>query len=398
MRMRTKTCLGFPLLAVLSACSLAENGLQTVNFITGPPPQTNVVFCNIERMGTGFDHTSRVCSDAATPEMRNGAIPLTQAALALNTGQMSLFALDKGTDAVNRCGNNGELVMFHGPFPQGTPKCFNCGAEVPSFYADANAACVVLCEDVTTPSPVVPPDANVATFCAAHARVSTNVPKDGCPTGFANACTTAGAFSATFVDPRIFPEAVSWTDLINVTPGGTDNNDLTRTGVSSGSFDAGAVSSPAQWVTTGDAYVEFSAAENNLSHVLGFTALGTCTAPCHDVDGGLNGITYALALAPNGNIFILENGTQLTGPGLNGSFGSYAVNERFRISLTDLGNGAVKARYVRIVGTCTPGLACNESVIFESATQSTYPLRVDTSFNEQNATLRDVRLVRIIAQ
>ncbi len=396
--MRTKTCLGFPLLAVLSACSLPETGLQTVNFITGPPPLSNVVFCNIERMGTGFDHTSRICSDAATPQVRSGAIPLTQAALALNTGQSSLFALDKGTDAVNRCGNNGEIVQFHGPFPQGTPKCFNCGTEVPGLYADANAACVVLCEDVSTPSPVVPPDATVATFCAAHARVATNVPKDGCPTGFANACTNAGAFSATFVDPRIFPEAVVWADLVNVSAGGVNNNDLTKTGASLGHYDAGAASAPAQWVTSGDAYVEFSAAETNLSHVVGFSVLGSCTTPCHDLNGGLTDINYGLALASDGNVYILENGNQLNGPGLNGTFGTYSPTERFRVSVTDLGNNVLEARYSRMIGACTPGLPCNESLIFTSQMQGSYPVRVDTAFNEQAATVLDVRLVRIIAQ
>jgi len=44
---------------------------------------------------------------------------------------------------------------------------------------------------------------------------------------------------------------------------------------------------------------------------------------------------------------------------------------------------------------CTPGPLCTEDVFYTSLQTPNYPLRVDASFREQNATLTNVTLVRI---
>ena len=54
-------------LLVLPNCSLHEGGLcpcPTFNFNPGPAPKSSVIFCDIEKMGTGFDNTARVCATA----------------------------------------------------------------------------------------------------------------------------------------------------------------------------------------------------------------------------------------------------------------------------------------------------------------------------------------------
>jgi hypothetical protein len=72
------------------------------------------------------------------------------------------------------------------------------------------------------------------------------------------------------------------------------------------------------------------------------------------------------------------------------------VGERFRVSVRDNSDGTASVTYVRITGTCVPGTPCNENVILtRSGGPAHYPLRVDTAFRELNATLADVRVVRI---
>jgi hypothetical protein len=215
--------LGLAAMLVFSGCTFNINGFSpSTNFEPGSPA-SHVVFCDIEQFGSGFDNTSRVCADNFN---QTPIIPLTSAALALNNGGTSNFGLDKSAAAVGRCGANGEVVVFQGQFPQGSPVCLNC-AQIPASYADGNAVCVARCEDISG-SKADPPSAAVATFCANHAHVSTNVTVGGCPMGFDNACSNAGAFQTTFSDPRILPEPVIWTQLTNVATSGPGNNTLTQ--------------------------------------------------------------------------------------------------------------------------------------------------------------------------
>src|SRR6185436_469019 len=98
-------------------------------------------------------------------------------------------------------------VTFHGPFPDGTPACINCGDVIPSVYADVNAACAVLCVDLNL-------GAGPEGFCddPAHARASTNTSTTEC---IDNACTAEGTLRDDFVETRRALEPVRWT----ITPG-----------------------------------------------------------------------------------------------------------------------------------------------------------------------------------
>ena len=367
-------------LLALPNCSLDRRGIGSgMNLNAGRLPRSSAIFCDIER------ETGRRCS---TPEDRAMSIRLAAAAVALNTGQTSGFGLDESPDALARCGGVPEVVPFQHSFPEGTSVCLNCevigppSATPTPTYANANAACVAKCEDVLRSSgPTVPPPAAVVAFCESHTHVSTNF--SSCA---ADVCTSSG-IRGDFVDPRRTPEPVVWSDRIGVSAVG---NNLSRAAPATGVFDAGAAAST-QRITRGDAYVEFSASENNRSHVIGFSEIAAgCVDPCADTDPGITDINFAISLNLDGNVYVLESGAVIA------SFGAYTAGERFRVTLTDKFDSRGTITYSRIIGSCTPGTPCPETVLFtHTSGPATYPLRVDASFRESGATLTDVRLVRI---
>ena len=365
---------------VLPNCSLDRRGIASgTNLNPGALPRSSAIFCDIER------NEVRTCSTAAD---RATAVRLNAAAVALNTGQSSDFGLDESPDALARCGGVPEVVHFQGSFPQGTSVCLNCGVigPPPPFYADANAACVAKCEDLFSTPIVVPAPAATVAFCTAHAHTSANF-QTCAPT----ACTDGGTPLATFVDPRRTPDPVVWRDQIGTSS--TDNT-LSRTLAPTGMFDAGAVST--QWIVQGDGYVEFSASENDKTHVIGLSELPPgCTFPCTDSAPGVADITYGISLNVDGNVYVLEGGTLVMGPGPGGSFGTYNAGERFRVTITDRWDSPRTITYSRIPpGACTPGVMCVQTVLFTHVGPAAYPLRVDASFREL-ATLTDVRIVSI---
>jgi hypothetical protein len=385
--------LGLAAMLAFSGCSFHPSA--GTNFEPGPTPQSHVVFCDVEQLGTGFDNTSRVCADQFTGP---APVALTNAALALNTGATSQFALDKSSAAVGRCGSNGEVVQFQGQFPQGSPVCLNCGAQTqtPSASADANAVCVARCEDISQPSPpAVPPPAAISTFCTNHAHVSTNVPAAGCPMGYDNACSDAGTLLTTFSDPRILPEPVIWTQLTNVATSGADNNTLTQTvaSVPQGQYQAQGVSQ--QQLGFGDAYIEFSSGETNTSKLIGFSAISQGCNQCTDSDTTPADITFSVNLANDGNMYVLHGTTLVPGGGVNGSFTPYAPGDRFRITVTDQNDGTFIVLYSKLALPCTPGSLCNLTNLLTDTVHGTYPIRIDTALRDLGASLTDVRLVWI---
>ncbi len=368
-------------LLALPNCTFNVMGLGPLprNLDPGPAPHTSTIFCDIVK------NEGRHC---ATASEKATGVRLAAAAVALNTGQTSTIGLDESPAALARCGGEPEAVLFQGAFPEGYSVCLNCGTQIPAVYPDANAVCVKQCEDVFTGSaPVVPPPADTVTFCGLNAHASTNFPIGSC---FADACTPGGMLRPDFADPRRVPEPVSWVDLIGVTPAG---NNLTRTAATTTNFDAGAAS--IQWMSRGDAYVEFSASESDRSHVIGFSEVG-CPFPCADGDPSLLDIRFAVSLNLDGRFYILESGALITGPDVNGSFGTYTPGERFRVSAKDNSDGTAAITYSRITGSCLPGTPCAETVFYtHMGGPAQYPFRVDTSFREVGATLADVRVVRI---
>jgi len=372
-------------LLALPNCSLETGGL-------GPPlvlgrgalPNGDAVMCDIEK----FQGVVRRC---ASPQDLAMGIPLSFAAEALVTGQRSSIGLDYSAAAFTHCGDgNPEAIDFQGSFPDGFAVCINCAAAIPALEANATAVCVAECQDLVAYGEA-PKPADPVAFCTANAHPSTNFPKSGC---FNGACSDGGTLSPGFVDPRRTPEPVVWDDPIGTTATGTGNS-LQKTTGSPTAFDAGAVSD--QWISQGDAYVEAEASESNLSHVFGLALVpGGCTHPadCHDTDPSIADINFAISLNADGRFYIFEGGSQVMGGDLNGSFGTYNAGERFRVKVTDKHNGTVKITYSRVNGPCMPGSACPDTE-FPHVGAAGYPLRVDTSFRELNATLANVTIVRI---
>jgi hypothetical protein len=363
-------------LLVLPDCSLDRRGLGTgSNVSRGSGPHTSTILCDIER------DSGRHC--ATSPDEINAAIRLASGAVALVAGQTSATGLDDSPAALARCGGMPEIVRFQGPFPEGSPACLDCSVigPSPSPHPTSVAVCVALCEDLFSPDgPNVPPTDAVRTFCEnpVHAHLSTNFPSTGC---FADACTTEGTMLRPgFVDPRRTPEPVIWQD---VTPnanavGGT----LTRTGATSGSWDAGAAST--QVIASGDGYVEFTAAGTTTARIAGLSS----GAP-PDTNANFTDIGFGIDLFSNGEISIFEGGSLIS------TFGPYAAGEKFRVKVKDNFDGSATISYARLTAPCVDGMPCSEAVFYTSLTTAAYPFRVDASLFTTGATLTDVRLVRI---
>ena len=103
----------------------------------------------------------------------------------------------------------------------------------------------------------------------------------------------------------------------------------------------------------------------------------------------LNDIQFMLSLNKDGFVNVVEN------PGLiiHGPFGDpYAQGERFRVKIVHNPDGSATISYQR---SCTPGATCDGNEFFTSNAPATYPLRIDTSFREKDASLKKVTVVRI---
>ncbi len=366
-----------------------------VTFDPGPEPRTSAIMCDIAKVGFP------AC--AAPGDM--GTL-LTQAAVALRNGEgLNSIGLD---DSPNACSNVPQKIEFQGPFPAGFQVCLNASTQIPEVYADGNAACVAQCVDLTNAGGEEPPGGADA-FCKANAHVSTNFDK---LSPFPNACSSGGTPIA-FVDPRGTPEVVKWTatdrigtclaDAGSTTCGSGGNLIRTAdtTGTGNADFNAGGASD--QIMTHGDGWVEFEARETNLSHVLGLRHID-CN-PCNDADPSLDDpdpsltdIGFAISLNNNGNVYVIESdGANLT---VNGPFApTYAANERFRVHFDDNFDGTASISYWRVDetgGPCKTGARCVENrIAVQTLPSPKYPLRIDVSFREKDAMVKDVTIVRI---
>jgi len=374
-------------LLALPNCSFEVSGLPPLppHLVTGDPPHTSAIMCDIEK----YQGPTRRCATAQDLAM---GIPLANAAEALVSGQGNNVGLDYSAAAQAACGAGvPQAIDFQGLFPDGYAVCLNCGGVIPAHHADSTAVCVAQCQDlVENAGGMVPPD--TLAFCTANSHLSTHFPTSGC---FDNACSDGGTLRSEFADPRRIPEPVVWRDLIGTVAVGSNLQRTAPTAGGGGLLDAGAVST--QWIHSGDGYVEFEGSENNLTHVAGLAQVsGSCPFPCTDSDPGIADLNFGLALNIDGRVYVLEGGAIVPGPDVNNSFGTYTAGERFRVKLKDNLDGTAVVTYARIVGACVPGNPCNETVFFTHAgPAAVYPLRVDTSFREQNATLANVNIVRI---
>ena len=375
-------------LLALPNCSFQPGGLGPLPHLTrGELPHSSAIMCDIEK----YQGPTRRC--ATSQDLMMG-IPLTEAAEALATGRSSNIGLDYSAAAQLACGDGvPQAIDFQGSFPDGFAVCLNCGV-IPTIHADATAVCVAQCQDlVEAGAAPFPPD--TLAFCTDNAHPATNFPESGC---FDNACSTGGTLRPDFADPRRVPEPVVWTDLIGTMAVG---NTLTRTAPTTGTgyadLNAGAVST--QWITHGDAYVEWEAGQAGVSRVAGFSEVpGGCPFPCHDSDPTAVDMGFSMSLNSLGQIIVIEHGLVPTDPPQpDGSWGTYVVGERFRVNLKDNHDGTAAVTYTRVVGTCVPGNPCMEAPIYTHhlGPPAAYPLRVDTTFREQNGSLVNVNIVRI---
>jgi hypothetical protein len=340
--------------------------------VRGDLPRTSAIFCDIERP------PGRRCATAADLE---SAIRLNDAAIALVAGRTSILGLDDSPAALGRCAGQPEVVEFHGPFPEGSPVCLNCGTIGPSPAPHASNAdvCTALCLDLFATDDVNdPPSAEALAFCTpARVRVSTNFPSTGC---FDDACNTMGGLRVTFDDPRRHPEPVDWINLDGVSAtGGT----VTRTAPTTGFADAGASSS--QLIAGGDGYLEFTVSEITTARAAG---LSSGAPPPGGIEFG--DIGFGILLFDTGEIHVIENGLSV------GTFGLYVAGDRFRVKLRDNFDGTAAVSFARVTGPCVDGSPCSEAALEPPGTfTATYPVRVDAMIREQNGTVTDARIVRI---
>jgi hypothetical protein len=378
------------ILLALPACGLATGGIPNPNaFDPGTGDLSSAVMCDIVKptevvqCATGADFGNIMSKD--------------HAAVALADGTHGSFALDFSADAIKQCSPFPRKVEFFGPFPDGTPVCLNCAQQIPATFSGPAAVCVAKCKELVSASFGTPTE-GLDAYCAANARPSTNFSPSICFTG---ACTTGGNPVPGFVDPRWSAELVKWSagpEMIGTSnPSGSDlQRDLPTTGPATTDFNAGAASE--QLITSGDAWVEFGATETGTSHVIGVRESCKDISQCPDTDPSLADIGFAISLNADGQVYALES-TGTPTPVVMGGFGPYAANERFRVHLTDNHDGTATITYNRVVGTCTPHIACNETQMAQHVgANPKYPFRIDASFREQGAIVVNPTVMRIITQ
>lgn len=355
------------LLAPLVGCTLTQ--LPQNVFYKGP----DVLFCDIEKQN------GRHCASA---DEKATGIALTAAAEALVSGQTGMSGLDFSPAALARCNGEPEAVEFEGAFPQGTGICLNCAAPAQS---DPLAACVNRCEAITTPG--VAPTPAVTASCQARTMLSANAlsTSAACFAGFCDVNNVPAPETASL---RNAPETVEWTDLIGASASGGTLTKTDPTPPNLQTFDGGGVSS--QTITKGDGYLEFTADETTTARLAGFS---TATGP--DTDPSFQSIGLAIDLFRDSRYYVFAAGVKQSGPDVNGAFGTYATGQVFRVHVKDRFDGTATVSVSRVTATCSNGSPCPEIFFFTNPTPIAYPLRVDTSFREQNGTIKNARVVRI---
>jgi hypothetical protein len=378
-------------LLALPNCTLDSNGTYVSAFVPGSPA-SSAIMCDIPKPNSHGEGNGECATQDDVDAYNAGfGISLSQAATALASGKSSglngEFVLDWSESAVQSCGGKFlRKIEFFGNYPDGLRVCLNCG-QIPAVYPSNTKACIAKCKDLVTATSDGTVDAS--SYCAENARTSTNHDPDICYLG---ACTDGGNPWAPFEDPRRNPELVKWVDHSGTEDFGGSNS-LKRiadtTGNTDDDFNAGAASG--QLIAGGDAWVEFEAGQVNVSHVLGVRESCADLLACPDTDYSLQNVGFGIRLNDANQVQVVESGT------VHGPFGlPYVAGERFRIKVTDNHAGTATISYSRLVGTCVVGTDCTEDVFYTHVGSSpVYPLRVDATFREKDATLVNVTLVRV---
>ncbi len=160
---------------------------------------------------------------------------------------------------------------------------------------------------------------------------------------------------ATITNASIGTTAASY--FQNVTGVIASGNNLTKT--TDSGWNAGASTAA---TLAADGYLEFTTAEVTTNKMCGLSN--------GDSDQTYSDIDFAIYLAGSGNVSVYESGVKM------GTFGTYAANDVFRITVT---------------GT-TVTYAQNGTTFYTSTATPTAPLGADTSLYERGATLNNIVL------
>jgi hypothetical protein len=370
-------------LLALPACGLDTSGIPNPNaFDPGTGDLSSAVMCDIPK--PNLEGTSN-CADSTDVGI---GISLAKGAVALADGSKNSLALDFSPDALTACNGFPRKVEFFGPFPDGTPVCLNCAQQIPAKFSGPQAVCIAKCKDLVFMTADLSQN-QIDAFCQANARVSTNFTGNIC---FSNACSNGGNPLPNFSDPRRVAEPVKWTELIGTS---MSQNTLTRTAPTTGpavaDFNAGGASE--QLITKGDAWIEFEANDNTVSQVLGVRESCDDVTACPDTDPSLSDIGFSIILNSDQHVYVIESSPSVQN---HGPFGTYNPHDKFRVHVTDNSDGTATISYSQVTGPCTPGTMCIETPLYQHVGPNPkYPLRIDASFREQNATVANVTLMRI---
>jgi hypothetical protein len=358
---------------------LALVALPNCSFHPGvaAPQSTSAMFCDMR-----VTLQDRRCATATDLAM---GIRLSEAAIALAQGKSSSIGIDDRPDALGRCGGQPEAVTFRSKFPNGTEVCFPGSFFGGEPFTDAAETCVTDC--LTFLNSPTPPDPVLVDFCRQRTHPST-----GSNAPFDNACTSAGNPVDGWPDPRLSGDVVGWQNQANVVIVG---GDIQRATPAANNLDFHAGGASTQLVTSGDGYLEFTAAEGNTARLGGLTT-GDGAA---DLSIDFATIGGAVDLFADGHFYVFENGTKQPGPdntgATPGAWGTYMLNDRFRIAFSDNFDGTATISYAKLPGPCSPGADCPAPPFFTSPTHLAYPFHVDAALRDLGATLIDVRLVFI---
>jgi hypothetical protein len=354
-------------------------------FDPGPMDQSDAIMCDIPAPTEKVECATQ--ADIDNPDL----VWSTQAAIALATSKSSKIALDWSEESKAACnGLPRKVTYLGGEFPDGARVCINCEQQlmIDMVYKTPAAACAAKCEDLVNQSGGFIPE-KLKEYCQANALPATNYGSEICPAGYKGACTAAGNKDDIWIDPRRTPDKVTWIDLppMGVEVDAANPNTLKRTAADSmpAEFDLGGAS--AQVITSGDAWLDFSTDANNPGGVILGVRASSCADPvnCPDNDYTRAGIV-GLLLHENGLIYTENAGQQQTGP-----HGSHNPSERFRVRIVDNHDVSKTATISFYKVTCGP-MPCDPILLDTSLVTLPYPLRVDSSFRKQNATLANVTL------
>lgn len=347
-------------------------------FEPGSDP-TSAILCDIPKP---LEEDEDECATDA--EVNAGDwVAYAAAAVDLNLGEKNLLVLDFSDGATSGCAGQPKKIRFHKLFPDGYPVCLNCGTQLPDPYPDFTAVCIAKCKELTSLGGAIPAG-EVDQFCEqnVYLRVSTNFGKDNC---YDNFCSTGGTAILDPAAPRRDPENLAWTDFEGNASAMGNTLEFPVTEMGTGDFSAGAAS--VQLITEGDAWVEFEAGELDVSHVIGVRASCPDISLCPDEDATLGDIPLALSLNFDGPVYVLVNGEAVA------QFDPYELGERFRIYVTDHHDDTADISFSR---SCEPNLPCPAFYTHPLGAGFSYPLRVDATFREPNASLANVTIMRII--